>query len=130
MVRLAVGDQRSCPEWAASQESRDEHLVEGFQLPTLLFTFVLEKDHCRSPRGLPLCLVKKSPPIPPAGHVVPISLTFLRLHKNLHDLEQRAVEVEAVLLLLDPLMSRLSDRLERAAESGEQSLRQRMRSTG
>jgi AAA domain len=32
--------------------------------------------------------------------------------QDLHDLEQRAVEVGAVLLVLDPLMSRLSDRLD------------------
>jgi hypothetical protein len=32
--------------------------------------------------------------------------------QDLHDFEQRAVEVGAVLLLLDPLMSRISDRLD------------------
>ena len=32
--------------------------------------------------------------------------------RDLHDLEQRVVEAGAVLLLLDPLMSRLSDQLD------------------
>ena len=36
----------------------------------------------------------------------------ISMPQDLHDLEQRAVEVGAVLLLLDPLMSRLSDRLD------------------
>jgi AAA domain len=36
----------------------------------------------------------------------------ISMPRDLHDLEQRAVEVGAVLLLLDPLMSRLSDRLD------------------
>ncbi|HEX6758785.1 MAG TPA: AAA family ATPase [Propionibacteriaceae bacterium] len=36
----------------------------------------------------------------------------ISMPRDLHDLEQRAVEVGAVLLLLDPLMSRLSDQLD------------------
>jgi hypothetical protein len=36
----------------------------------------------------------------------------ISMPQDLHDLEQRAVEVGAALLLLDPLMSRLSDRLD------------------
>jgi hypothetical protein len=36
----------------------------------------------------------------------------ISMPQDLHDLEQRAVEVGAVLLVLDPLMSRLSDRLD------------------
>jgi AAA domain len=36
----------------------------------------------------------------------------ISMPQDLHDLEQRAVEVGAVLLLLDPLISRLSDRLD------------------
>ena len=36
----------------------------------------------------------------------------ISMPRDLHDLEQRAVEVGVVLLLLDPLMSRLSDQLD------------------